>query len=378
MVNLLPLKTGGGVQVALDFLDQAALYGKKHRWLIVCREHMPFLKGTAKNIQVVCTVKDNLQSRMFFEKYYSRNIIKTYRPDVIYTQFGPHWGQRSSVPNVVGCAYSNLFYPEIDFWGRLPFTTRLWKRFIDSMRRGSVLSADCKIFETEDLARRAIDQYALDPDSVYYVKPAASSLVTPEKVHKETKNICKSIPNGYRILLLCGYHPNKNIDTAIKALAEICRRGEISTYLVLTLPENLKGTKQLLALAKDLDVVKNIVNLGPVPQEGCVELYKTCDISVLPSTLESFSNVIAESWNMGIPLLMTDMDWSRSMGGQGAMYFLHRDWKDLADKILKIKKNDELKNMLVDNGCKELKKYSSPKQRFLQYQDILERVVNGN
>ena len=42
ILNLIPLKTGGGVQVALDFLKQAESYGKDHQWFIVARKNGPF------------------------------------------------------------------------------------------------------------------------------------------------------------------------------------------------------------------------------------------------------------------------------------------------------------------------------------------------
>ena len=319
MVNLLPLKTGGGVQVALDFLRQAAMYGVNHEWFIVVRKDSQFLNvELSDNMQIVYSVPDNLLARLYFEYFGCKSLIQQYEVDAVYTQFGPHW-PGSGVLNIAGCAYSNLFYPELDFWGKLPIFKKLLKKIIDSQRLKRILSADVRIFETEDLAQRAIGQYGLDPDTVTFVRAAVSSLVSEEMVHESTAEKCENLPAGYKILLLSGYHPNKNIEFLVD-VAEVLKEQKVDNIrFVLTLPEDIPSTRNLLHRAGQLGVASYIYNFGPVPQEGCCELYRSCDAAVLPSTLESFSNMIAESWAMKRPLMISDLSWCRSLCGDGAL-----------------------------------------------------------
>jgi hypothetical protein len=90
MVNLLPLKTGGGVQVALDFLRQAAMYGVNHEWFIVVRKDSQFLNvELSDNMQIVYSVPDNLLARLYFEYFGCKSLIQQYEVDAVYTQFGP-------------------------------------------------------------------------------------------------------------------------------------------------------------------------------------------------------------------------------------------------------------------------------------------------
>lgn len=374
LLNFLPLKTGGGVQVAMDFLRQAERYGKEHEWFIVARQGGAFssYSGTA-NIKLVRSVPDNIVSRLFFECYGCKELIKEIDPALIYTQFGPQWPGAKCI-NVVGCAYSNLFYPELDFWGKLPWVKRLIKHVIDGQRLRRVLQADVRIFETKDLADRAIDQYDLDKQEVKFVRAAASSLVAKHAYHEETMERCKRIPDGINILLLAGYHPNKNIEFLVDA-AQVLRERKIKgVRFVLTVPPNKVEVRRLLTRVEELGLDDFIFNFGPVPQEGCVELYRACDFTVLPSTLESFSNMIAESWAMEKPLLISDLSWCQSLCGDAAVYYDYLNPYSLVDNIQLLMDSDQAP--IIAAGTVQLASYPTPEQRFKNYLSIIEESAN--
>jgi len=370
LLNFLPLKTGGGVQVAMDFLRQAERYGKEHEWFIVARQGGAFSSyGGTANIKLVQSVPDNIVSRLFFEYYGCKKLIREIDPALIYTQFGPQWPAAKCI-NVVGCAYSNLFYPELDFWGKLPWAKRLIKRVIDGQRLRRVLQADVRIFETKDLADRAVDQYGLDEQEVKFVRAAASSLVAKDAYHAETMERCKRIPAGINILLLAGYHPNKNIEFLVDAAQVLRERKMKGVRFVLTIPANRVEARRLLDRVEQLGLGDFIFNFGPVAQQGCVELYRACDFTVLPSTLESFSNMIAESWAMEKPLLISDLSWCRSLCSDAAIYYDYLNPCSLVDKIQLLIDSDQAS--IVAAGTAQLASYPTSEQRFKNYLDIIE------
>ncbi|MFT5548674.1 MAG: glycosyltransferase involved in cell wall biosynthesis [Candidatus Azotimanducaceae bacterium] len=376
ILNFLPLKTGGGVQVALDFLRQAELYGLDHEWHLVAREGTPFESFAGSSyIESITLVPDNIISRLKFELFDCVSLIKKVDPNVIYTQFGPHWLASRGVKNVVGCAYSNLFYPELDFWEGLPWFSRLYKKFIDKLRLSRILAADVRIFETKDLADRAREQHDLDAGGVCYVRATVSSLVTERSTHDETRKRCEDLPVGYKILLLSGYHPNKNIEFLVNTVSTMKRKGILGIKFVLTLPEANAGTQEILRKVQDLGVAAYIYNMGPIPQAGCCEVYRHCDAAILPSTLESFSNMIAESWEMKKPLFISDLSWGRSLCGAGAIYYKFLDSNSLIEKIVALKADEKLQENVINEGRKRLGEYPSPQERFLSYLSIIEASV---
>ena len=370
MLNFVPLATGGGVQVALDFLMQANLYGGQHEWLIVAREGSVFTESSlAQHISVSHLVPDNLFARLFFEYYGCQALIKESCPDVIYTQFGPIWPGANCI-NVAGCAYSNLFYPELNFWGKLPWYERLVKKIIDGQRLSRFLQADVRIFETADLAERAREQFKLSAQSVKYVRPAVSSLVTKDSLHEATRLRCRKIPPGTNILLLSGYHSNKNIEFLVDSALILKQREIRGVRFVLTLPHQKSEVRALWNKISELSLQEYVFNFGPVVQSGCAELYRACDYAILPSTLESFSNMIAESWAMEKPLLISDLSWCRSLCGDAAIYYDYLDPCSLVDKIQLLIDSDQAP--IVAAGTAQLGSYPTSEQRFKNYLDIIE------
>lgn len=115
-----------------------------------------------------------------------------------------------------------------------------------------------------------------------------------------------------------------------------------------------------------------VFNMGPVPQQGCAEVYAEVDAVILPTRLESFSNTIAEAWSMRKPLLISDLDWSRGACGDGAIYFGYDDPEDAARKIVQMRRDATAVENLIDAGTAMLATYSTSEQRFLEYLSIIE------
>ncbi len=378
ILNFLPLKTGGGVQVALDFLKQAELYGQGYEWHLVARKGTPFEAfDRFSYIKSSVFVSDNIASRLKFEIFSCVLLIKKIKPDVVYTQFGPQWIAGFGVKNVVGCAYSNLFYPEIDFWRNYSKIKKIERRLFDFYRKIRLKSADYVVFETSDLAKRSVDQSFLKKNKVSFVLPAVSSNVHSEAEHREVREALYASPKGFRLCLISGYSINKNFEILVDVLSILKNKFQRTDfYFVFTLSATNNHVKRLLADARDKGVLNNIINIGVIPFDACAEVYKACDAAILPATLESFSNNIAESWGMSIPLIISDMDWARSLCGDGAIYINQSCAGDIANKIIALQSSPQLTKEVVESGLDRLSDYPTSKGRFSGYMEILDRVVN--
>lgn len=374
LLNFVPLKSGGGLQVGLDFVRHAQQRGSMHQWFLVATEGT-LLAQTAEteHFHVAAILPRTLVARLWFEYVGCRSLLNRIKPDVIYTQFGPQW-PAARIKQIVGCAYSNLLYPEIDFWGTLPFLQRTVRKLIDIGRTRRLLAADHIIFETPDLAERAITILGRSRTQVSCVRPSVSSLIGLDTEHADTRDRCASIPQGFRVLLLSVFHPNKNIEMLPDiAVALRDTHGVSDVVFVLTLPPKHPGTARVTAKARSLGVEHYLYNLGPIPQQGCAEAYRACQAVILPSQLESFSNNIAEAWTMQKPLLITDMDWSRALCGEGALYFPYNNAASAAMQLLRLKTDNELYQSTITRGQEVLASYPTAEARFGQYLALIER-----
>ena len=377
LLNFLPLKSGGGVQVGLDFLHQLAQFGTQHEWFLVASEGTPFVTMAQSDIlRMAAVVPRNTAHRLLFEYSQCRQLVQSLKPDVIYTQFGPQWPGAARELNVVGCAYSNLLYPEVPFWERLPFKQRVLREIVDAFRKRRLRQADFAIFETRDLAERCVRLGIKPQDKVATVMPSASSLVSPGQSHDSVRARAERMPIGFRILLLSVFNPNKNIDFLNDIALELNKRhGNLAVKFIITLPEKSSETEKIMDRARSLGVEDMLFNIGPIPHEGCAELYSHSDSVILPAQLESFSNSIGEAWKMGLPLIISDMPWARSICGEAACYIKYRDREDAAQAIIKLVTSDDYRRALVRAGHSRLDELPSPKNRFLAYLNILEDQV---
>lgn len=374
LLNFVPLKSGGGVQVGLDFLRQVQANGGEHRWDVVATAGTPVARvPQGPHLRVAKLLPNDAVSRAAFERFGCKELLAELKPDVIYTQFGGPWPGAKSIPNVIGCAYANLMYPEMKFWDKYPLPQRLLRTVKDGYRKRALYSADHVVFENEDLAHRAVTLLGLDPGRVHVVRPAPSSLVAEDGPgHEETVAVCRSLPPGFKVLLISGYQRNKNFEILPKVALCLKQAFRIDDVVFLTtLPSNHPGTRRYLDAAGRLGVQSMIMNIGSVAQEGCATLYRHVDAVLLPSRLESFSNTIAEAWAMRRPLLISDMDWARSICSDGAIYVRHDDARHVAERILEVRSSADLRAAAVTGGAEALKRYSTPRQRFLQYLDII-------
>ena len=98
----------------------------------------------------------------------------------------------------------------------------------------------------------------------YCVKPSVSSVFFKYRKDLNTLKRRENIPKGFRILLLSGYHVNKNIELLPKILSYLKEiKGINDVIFVLTLPPKHKGTEKVLKLAKNLGVNRQLFNFQP-------------------------------------------------------------------------------------------------------------------
>jgi len=354
ILNFLPIKTGGGLQNALSFLETLReLPGRRSKFAAVVLEGSSVQK-LCKEIEIEhFPVANTGWARFKFEQNVM-SFLGTER--VCFTFFGPPMiGTCKKWVNVVGCAYSNLFYPEIPFWGYLPFVYRLKAELIDMIRRRGVSRADFWIFETDVLRERAIRICHFPENRVGVVPMTASSLVSPDRVQPVLcANFGSQINAGFRILYLAGPNPNKRIHVLPLIAKELLRAGRRDFVFVISLPQDHWYTRRVMNSFMEQGVGKYVKNIGPIGSHAVASVIASCDAMCTFSVLESFSNNFAEAWRMSKPLVVTEADWSRSSCGKAALYVDPEQVEQTSRALQQLMDDRMLRETLVKEGLKQL------------------------
>lgn len=145
------------------------------------------------------------------------------------------------------------------------------------------------------------------------------------------------------ILFLSRIHERKGADILIMAFSELKTMfGNVK--LVIAGPDEGHQGK-LQTLARDLNVVEDVIFPGPLYGEDKIEAYVDADVFVLPSKdrYESFGNVVLEAMACGTPVIVTNNCGVSEWIGKDVGYTIDYDKNQLKDALLNLLNNDTLR-----------------------------------
>ena len=352
IIDTTSLTKGGGQKVGWNFVNQVIHHPiPDPEFHFFCAAGSSISKVLIENnISQVSISPCGTLKRVFWQVFIAPRILRKISPDVIYLVFGAPL-YPASYCQVTGEARSNLFFPEIDFWEGLPPWTKFLKKCKDRLRISMMKRADGIIFENESMYRRGLELFHLAPEKVIHIPPSIAK--ADRSVSADTRSAKKS--GVCSILMLCSWQKNKNYMIMPQVL-RILEDRKIPSSLLFSVSSSDRSAPALAFrdLAQKLDVLKNIDFIGTVPPEQLPETYEKCDVVMLLSKLESFSNNIIEAWKFSRPLIISDMEWSHALTGDAACFVDRNDAVKIADAIIKASTDDEFRNILIRNGKEKL------------------------
>lgn len=375
LLNFLPISAGGGLQNALSFVETLGLdRSRKEHCLAIVRKGSAIEMACRQQEVEAVSVEQTRLGRLLFECGCRTRFT---RGQACFTLFGPPMLTSGGyLLNINGCAYSNLFYPEIQFWSHYSCFSRMRREAIDWCRRHQTAQADYWIFETEALRRRALSLCGFPPERVGVVRMTPSALVAPEKVVDDiARRFDATLPQGFRLLFLNGANRNKRLHALPSIAAQLRRLGVVQFCFVCTLPPEDRYTTEISREFVRLELSRHFVNLGPVPPQQAASLVHTVNAICTFSVLESFSNNFVEAWKMERPLVVTDADWAQDSCGNAALYLNPADAASAAEKIRQLIESPHLRQRLIEQGRMQLGCYPNVQEKLDQYFGHIESAL---
>ena len=157
-----------------------------------------------------------------------------------------------------------------------------------------------------------------------------------------------NIPETY-FFHVGGDAPSKNTEMLLKCFSEY------SDYNIV-----IAGIKKLEVshLYKKYKNYENIIFVPYISQEDLVGLYKNAEAFIFPSLYEGFGLPLLEAMKCDCPILCSNATCLPEVAGDAAIYFNPKNEKDLIEKVVYLKFNDNRKKLLIKNGKNQLQKYS--------------------
>jgi len=168
---------------------------------------------------------------------------------------------------------------------------------------------------------------------------------------------------------------HKNLSVLINAFAFL--KDKIPHYLFIA------GQKESLVDEVDILIKKfqfehRVKQILRADDETIINLYKNADLFVFPSLYEGFGLPPLEAVSLGCPVILSDIPIFREIFGDAGVYFDPYDPKDLADKILRMVSNSELKSKILKTQKTRLEIFNKDKivnEYINLFNEILEETI---
>jgi glycosyltransferase involved in cell wall biosynthesis len=128
---------------------------------------------------------------------------------------------------------------------------------------------------------------------------------------------------------------------------------------------------EFLQLLKTYKYRKDVLLTNYISEEELVQLMGAAYALVYPSFFEGFGVPVLEGMKCGVPVLTSANTSMQEIGEDAALYFNPADHTDIADKLMLIYKDENLRNRLIEKGKAIAEKYSWQRTADLLWESVL-------
>lgn len=243
------------------------------------------------------------------------------------------------------------------------------------LTRLGVVRAQKIIAATEATKRDLISCYKVPSDKIIVTHYGINQrFASPRNQQLNRTVLEKKYGIAGDFLLYVGrFHIRKNLPRLLQAFASVKRESPRPIRLVLAGSEMWNATP-LAQTIEQLQLQEDVRCLGYVPDQDLPVLYQEAKLLVYPSIYEGFGFPPLEAMSCGTPVVTSNRSSLPEVVGDGALLVNPFDVAEIAESILKVLKDDDLRNRLIAKGFENVKRFSwqtTAQQTINVYQEVL-------
>jgi glycosyltransferase involved in cell wall biosynthesis len=202
-----------------------------------------------------------------------------------------------------------------------------------------------------------ISRYKTNKEKIDIVYNGVKQIFQPSGLD-QGNFIKEKYANGSEYFLYVGaIHPRKNLVNVLKAFSIFKRRLKSSMKLVLAGRLAWKNEEFLHAM-NTYKYKEDVVLTGYLEENEIVRLMGAAYALVYPSLCEGFGVPVIEAMACGVPVLTSKNSSMQEIGEDAAIYFDPYNIDDIADKLMRIYKDENERKELIKKGFIVAKKYT--------------------
>jgi glycosyltransferase involved in cell wall biosynthesis len=276
-------------------------------------------------------------------------VLKKYKADVFVSADG-YCSLKTKIPQVmVVHDLAFLHYPSHAKKSHLRYFKRQMPKFVQK----ATVIATVSGFSKKDL----IERYKIPAEKINVVYSAAKEIFKPssEEVKLGTKN---KYSDGKEYFLYVGaIHPRKNLLNLLKAFSLFKKRLKSNMKLILVGRLAWKYESFIKKL-KNYKYRDDVVMPGYTGEPELAKIVGSAYALVYPSLLEGFGVPVLEAMQCETPVITSINSSMQEIAKGAALYADPNSHEDIADKMMRMYKDEKLRNELIEEGKSVSTEYS--------------------
>lgn len=225
--------------------------------------------------------------------------------------------------------------------------SKLWKDIMVGLK-----NAD-KIITISEFSKNELIKYLNYPEkNIHIVSDAVDHDVYYKNRDKSILKRFKIPLEGKFVLYVGSETPRQNLDLLLKAFARLKKRVPNVKLLKIGDPQSFGARENLLSKIRRLELEKDVIFVGYVPEEDLPKWYNASDILVYPCKYAGFGLPPLEAMACGTPVITANTSSLPEVVGDAGLMVDPDDDAALSEEMYKILTDDNLKEELVKKGLK--------------------------
>ncbi|WP_366247709.1 glycosyltransferase family 1 protein [Terribacillus aidingensis] len=193
------------------------------------------------------------------------------------------------------------------------------------------------------------------PNSLSLSFENALNTVTSDTIHKTKREL--NIIEDY-ILFVGTVQPRKNIARIIESFKFSNAYNDLKLVIA-----GGRGWlyEEIFSLVKELNIENRVIFTGSISDIELANLYKGSTMLVYPTIAEGFGIPLLEAMASGIPIITSNTTALPEVAGKAAIYVDPYNISEISDAIRTLLHESKTRDDLVEQGTKELSRYSRDK-----------------
>lgn len=343
--------SGGALTILKQFIDSAKKYSSIDINYHIFVSQNDLEKYAEKNINIISIDNGNSYiKRAFYQKKFIKNWcdINKVKPNLVISLQNIGVSGFSEIPQIIYLHQPIPFRPDLKWSILKKDEIRYWlyKNVYLELIKYWAKRTSCFIVQTEWMKKALVDQLNMDIEKIELIKPDIEKIDVEKINHLKLDNKCINM-----------FYPTSSVKyknyTLLFDVMKKLNKNNLTHKLYITLDFNF--VKKILGQNPNQI---GIECLGSISYRNVLEYYKSVDLLLFPSYLETFGLPLVEARDFGLPIIAADLDYAKEVlkGYEGATFSLYNNIDEWVNKIknTKIMKYTYKNNDFEIKGWKEL------------------------